>query len=97
MDESTRQYKADLRAYIKYDLGRKMKFLPKGFELWSDKTNTVCQKVLANVHFPPDTTDEEKMDIWNGVLAPNLTPLFTEYKNKIHQRMFHFVSSLYNI
>lgn len=86
-DATTRQYKSELRGFIKYGLGRRIKFLPKHFEMWSDKENSVCQMVMTAIQFHPDITDEEKMTIWSSVLAPNMTYLFTEYKNKIHQPM----------
>jgi hypothetical protein len=92
-DATTRQYKSELRAYIKYDLGRKVKFLPQHFELWSDKDKSVCQMVLNSIKFHPGVTDEEKMTAWSNVLSPNMTTLFGEYKNKIHQPMrLHFMS-----
>lgn len=92
-DATTRQYKSELRAYIKYDLGRKLKFLPAHWELWSDKERSVCQMVLKSIKFHPDATDEEKMTVWSNVLAPNMNILFSDYKNKIHQPMrLHYMS-----
>jgi hypothetical protein len=92
-DATTRQYKSELRAYIKYDLGRKLKFLPTHWELWSDKERSVCQMVLKSIKFHPDATDEEKMTVWSNVLAPNMNILFSDYKNKIHQPMrLHYMS-----
>lgn len=86
-DSTTRQYRSELRAYIKYNLGRKLKFLPKNFEYWSENERSVCQMVLSEITFHSGVTDEDKMSVWTNVLAPSMTALYTDYKNKIHQPM----------
>lgn len=86
-DPQVKLCKSELRSFMKYNLGRKMKFLPKGCKKWSDRPKSICQTVIKSIHWPPGSSDEEKMDMWERVLAPNLTLMMTEYKNKIHQQM----------
>lgn len=39
------------------------------------------------MHWPYGVKEEDKIDMWQRVLAPNLGIMITEYKNKIHQLM----------
>jgi hypothetical protein len=96
-DPRVRQMKSELRAFLKYELGRRVKFLPKGYKKWSEKSKSICQIVVNNIKWWPDCSIEEKMDMWQRVLAANLKPMMTEYKNKIHQPMRHAFNGQYFI
>ena len=89
-DPEVKRYKSQLRSFIKYDLGRRMKFLPKGYSKWSDKAKSICQLVIKALNWPPGTSDDEKMDMWQRVLAPSLKRMISDYKNKIWQPMKKF-------
>jgi hypothetical protein len=41
--------------------------------------------VVKAIQWTPDMQDDDKIAVWNNVLAPNLSPLLSEFKNKIHQ------------
>jgi hypothetical protein len=86
-DPRTKQYLSELRALIRYSLGHHKKFLPPGSTKWSDNPKTICQLVIKAIQWTPDIHDYDKIAVWNSVLAPNLNPLFSEFKNKIHQPM----------
>ena len=61
------------------------------------KTKSICHIVVNNIQWWPDCSIEEKMDMWQRVLAANLKPMMTEYKNKIHQPMRHAFNGQYFI
>ena len=82
-----KQFKSELRAFIRYNLGRKIKFLPDHYQMWSERPKTVCSLVCKAIHWAPGITSDDKITIWSNILAPNLKKLLTEYKNKIHQPM----------
>ena len=69
------------------NFGRKIKFLPDHYQMWSEKPKTVCSIVCKAIHWAPGITSDDKITIWSNILAPNLKKLLTEYKNKIHQPM----------
>jgi hypothetical protein len=96
-DPRTRQYISELRALIRYSLGRHKKFFPPKCTKWSDHPQTICQLVVKAIQWTPDMQDDDKIAVWNNVLAPNLNPLLSEFKNKIHQPMWHAFNCKCNI
>ena len=96
-DPRTRQYISELRALIRYSLGRHKKFFPPKCNKWSDNPQTICQLVIKAIQWTPDMQDVDKIAVWNNVLAPNLNPLLSEFKNKIHQPMRHTFNCECNI
>lgn len=79
----------ETRAFFTYDAGRKIKFLNAKHKIWSTKENTLCQMVVSALHWPAvhENNENFKRITWDNILAPLLTSLLTEHKNKIHQRM----------
>ena len=88
VDPAIKQMESELRAFIKYDFGRRYKFEPPGYKKWSDDPYSVCQIIMKKgIKFPPEYKEEDRMHAWTNVIAENIKPMMTEYKNKILQPM----------
>jgi hypothetical protein len=84
----TRQEKVWIQALgsaIRNDVGRRIKFLPKGYKKWSNDQNTICGRVMT--HFSNIESDGERKRVWNDVLRHHLSKKLGEYKNKVTQGM----------
>ena len=97
LDPMIKQIKSELRSYMRYDFGRKLKFLPHGYGLWSDAKKSVCQLVVNAVQWPPDCSEDDKIAIWHTHLSKEVSPMLSEYKNKIHQPMRIAFNSKYSV
>jgi hypothetical protein len=79
----------ETRAFFAYDGGRKIKFINAKHKLWSTKEHTLYQMVVNALHWPAvhENNENFKRITWDNILAPLVSIMLTEHKNKIHQRM----------
>jgi hypothetical protein len=84
-----KRLKKETRAFFAYDGGCKIKCINAKHKLWSTKENTLCQMVVNALHWPAvhENNENFKRITWDNILAPLVSVMLTEHKNKIHQRM----------
>ena len=66
---------------------RFVKFAESGWNVYSVKEGTVCNKVMSDVKLPAGISDNGKRQMWEGLIKPSLGRYLTKCKNAMLQKM----------
>ena len=73
---------------ISNNIFRRYKFMPKGWEMWSEKENTMCSYVCSNIVFPVAVTrTEDKMVYWKKQIVPMVNKKLVCMKGNMTQQI----------
>ena len=66
---------------------RSVKFPTVGWQNWSEDEASAAGMILPSLRFHPNATMADKRHIWEGLIAPAMTRMMTQCRNKITQPM----------
>jgi hypothetical protein len=66
---------------------RSVKFPTVGWQNWSEDETSAAGMILPSLRFHPNATMADKRHIWEGLIAPAMTRMMTQCRNKITQPM----------
>lgn len=82
-----RQIMQEVMHGMKSQVVRGVKFPVKGWNNYSTQSGTVCAMIMEHVSLPVGMTEDDKKDLWNGLIKKALPRMLTVCKNRITQPM----------
>jgi hypothetical protein len=79
-----KQHVSQLSPLIKQKIGGVLKFLPRGWDLWSKSKKTICGRVMGD--FEIEMLENRRM-VWNSIVVKHLPAELGKFKNQIGQCM----------